>query len=106
MNSLSAIIDQRRSARLQQARDVADHVLRDAQAAGIDMRIVGSLARGDFKEHSDIDFLVQDEITPERRMMIERLVAAHLRNSALPYDLIFAADLTAARLEEMLHDCL
>jgi len=36
--------------------------------------------------------------------MIERLVADHLRGTGLPYDLIFASDISPERVQELLND--
>ncbi len=80
------------------------HILRDAAAKGIDISLVGSLARGDFRAHSDVDLLVRGPLDPKRRLLVERLVADGMRGSDIPYDLIFEADLTEDRLREFLND--
>lgn len=69
------------------------------------MSVVGSLARDRFRVHSDVDLLVHGSIDPRRRSMIERLVADHFRGTDIPYDLIFASDISPDRVQELLDDC-
>jgi predicted nucleotidyltransferase len=104
MNRLKALIHQRAAGRLLSARERAGRIIRDAKSLGIDVSIVGSLAKNSFKAHSDIDLLVHGSAAPHRRARVERLVADHMRGSDIPYDLIFEVDLTSERLEELLHD--
>lgn len=87
-----------------QANEYAHRIVEDAQNLGARLSIVGSLAKESFKAHSDIDLLVHGTHAPNRRATVERLVAKHLRGTDLPYDLIFEADLTEYRSNEMLHD--
>lgn len=103
MNKLSALAKQRTARRLRQADDYAHRIIEDAKSVGLQMTVVGSLAKNSFKAHSDIDLLVRGADAPHRRATAERLVAKHLRGTDLPYDLIFEADLTEDRLKEMLH---
>jgi predicted nucleotidyltransferase len=103
MNKLNALINQRTANRLLSARESAACIVEDAQRLGIDVSVVGSLAKNSFKVHSDIDLLVHGSAAPHRRAAIERLVADHMRGTDIPYDLIFEADLTPDRLKEMLH---
>jgi hypothetical protein len=37
--------------------------------------------------------------------MVERLVADQLRGTNIPYDLIFASDISSERVQELLNDC-
>jgi predicted nucleotidyltransferase len=104
MNKLNALAKQRAAQRLMQADVCAARIVKEAHRVGVQMSIVGSLAKNSFKAHSDIDLLVHGSAAPHRRAMVERLVAEHLRGTNLPYDLIFEADLTEERLKEMLHD--
>lgn len=77
-------------------------ILRDASENRIEINVVGSLAKGDFRSHSDVDLLVRGPMDPKRRLLAERLVAEAMQASGLPYDLIFEADLTDDRLQEFL----
>lgn len=104
MNKLNALTRRRATGRLLSAIESASRIVEDARRIGVDVSIVGSLAKNSFKAHSDIDLLVHGSAAPHRRAMVERLVADHLRGTGLPYDLIFEADLTEDRLKEMLHD--
>jgi predicted nucleotidyltransferase len=104
MNRLDALIRKRATDRVRSAKERIGRILRDAEDRGVRMTIVGSLAKNAFQLHSDIDLLVHGSVAPRRRAMVERLVAEHMRDAAIPYDLIFEADLSPERVEELLHD--
>ena len=57
-------------------------------------RVFGSLARGDFRDHSDIDFLVSGPVDQHVRVAVETTVARELGGTELPYDIIYLDDLT------------
>ncbi|MET0747763.1 MAG: nucleotidyltransferase domain-containing protein [Rhizobium sp.] len=101
MDALSA---KRRETRQALALDVAARILRDAGDHGIDITLVGSLAKGDFRAHSDVDLLVRGQLDRKRRLLAERLVADGMRGCDIPYDLIFEDDLADDRLQEFLDD--
>lgn len=90
--------------RLDIASAAVSRILLDASDKGIEIALVGSLARGDFRAHSDVDLLVRGPIDSRRRLLVERLVADGMRASDIAYDLIFEADLTEDRLQEFLND--
>ena len=77
-------------------------ILADADRNGVRISVVGSLAKGGFRLHSDVDLLVHGETTPSRRTLVERLVADRLRGTGLPYDLIFASDISPEKARELL----
>ena len=104
MNRMDSLTAKRRETRHELASAAVARILHEASTAGIDITLVGSLARGDFRPHSDIDLLVRGPVTPKRRLLAERLVADATRGSKIPYDLIFEDDLTEDRLQEILHD--
>lgn len=104
MNRMDALRQKRRDARHEQASAAAAHILRAARRRGINVTVVGSLVRDDFRAHSDVDLLIRGRIDHEGRLFIERLVADSMRASGIPYDLIFEEDLTEDRLQEFLHD--
>ncbi|MGE6743531.1 nucleotidyltransferase domain-containing protein [Allorhizobium pseudoryzae] len=104
MNRMNALLATRRAARQEQADESVARILEDARRHGLDLLVVGSLGKGDFRLHSDVDLLVRGAITPARRALAERLVAQHLRHTGLPYDLLFEADLSPDRLADLLHD--
>ena len=104
MSKLDSLIRKRADERRQRARACALSVMNDAKERGIDISLVGSLAKGRFRVHSDVDLLVLGQMNPARRAEVERLVADRFRESRIPYDLIFAADIGPERLEELLDD--
>lgn len=53
---------------------------------GVELRIVGSLARGDFGPHSDVDFLVI-ALPEDRRYRIESLVEDAM--DGLPFSVLY-----------------
>lgn len=65
--------------------------------------MIGSLARGDFGLHSDVDFFVHGETGPARRVQVERLVAAAFNGIGIPYDIVYESDLTQERVQEFLN---
>ncbi|MBP1853393.1 nucleotidyltransferase domain-containing protein [Rhizobium halophytocola] len=77
---------------------------RDAALNGIEILSIGSLARWDFRIHSDIDLLALGPMPTERRVIIERLVAKHMRETGIPYDLMYEADLTPQAVADLLND--
>ena len=93
MHVMDAITVGRTRSRLDAAARCVAGILHDARERGVTITVVGSYARSDFRLHSDIDMLVRGETTPARRVMVERLVADHMRRSGIPYDLIFEHDI-------------
>jgi predicted nucleotidyltransferase len=104
MNRMGALTAKRRDARHQLASSAVDRILRDAGAIDIEITLIGSLARDDFRAHSDVDLLVRGAADGLGRLLVERLVADAMRASGIPYDLIFEDDLTEDRLQELLND--
>ncbi|SIR15906.1 Predicted nucleotidyltransferase [Rhizobium sp. RU20A] len=106
MNRMDALIAQRRVSRQAAALAAAHAVIRAAEEADIAVALVGSLARGDFAPHSDVDLLVRGPLDSGRRRVVERLAAEAMRAPGLDYDLIFEDDLSPERVREFLHDAL
>ncbi|WP_377287791.1 nucleotidyltransferase domain-containing protein [Rhizobium sp. SG2393] len=104
MNRMDALIAQRRRSRHAMASTAAAAFVAAARDHGIAVTLVGSLARGDFGSHSDVDVLVDGPQDRQARCLLERLAAGCFRQPGLDYDLIFAEDLTADRVQEFLHD--
>lgn len=104
MNRMDTLTARRREARYERASAAVDHILRAAERDGIDIKVIGSLAKGDFRCHSDVDLLVRSPTDRTRRRLVEKLVADGMRSSTIPYDLIFEDDLNEDRLQELLHD--
>lgn len=104
MSRMAVLTQRRREARRDIASAAVAGILFDASRLDIEIALVGSLARGDFRAHSDVDLLVRGPIDSKRRLLVERLVADGMRASDIAYDLIFEADLTEDRLQEFLND--
>ena len=104
VSRIDTIIGERTGRRRSRAVARVDPLLRDLHLDGVDIVVIGSLARGEFKSHSDVDFLVRGRLDTQARAKVERAVAASLRGSGISYDLIYAADLTPERLEEFERD--
>jgi predicted nucleotidyltransferase len=104
MNRMDSLTAKRRETRHGLASAAVARILHEAGSDGIDITLIGSLARGDFRSHSDVDLLVRGRVNPKRRLLAERLVADAMRGSDIPYDLIFEDDLTEDRLQELLND--
>lgn len=82
---MSRGVEERRRTALEKV----DHILQEAKAEGFDVVLFGSLARNDFMAHSDIDLLARGDVPPNRMAVLERIVSRHLKNTDLPYDLVF-----------------
>jgi predicted nucleotidyltransferase len=104
MNRLDLLTAKRLEMRRELASAAVARILHNAASEGIDITLVGSLARGDFRLHSDVDLLVCGLVDPKRRVLAERLVAVAMRSSDIPYDLLFEEDLTEGRLQGLLND--
>jgi predicted nucleotidyltransferase len=104
MSRMAVLTQRRREARRDIASAAVAGILLDASRLDIEIALVGSLARGDFRAHSDVDLLVRGPIDSKRRLLVERLVADGMRASDIAYDLIFEADLTEDCLQEFLND--
>lgn len=85
------------------ALESAQLVLEQASAQGLAIDLIGSLSRGEFRLHSDVDFFVHGNTDPARRVQVERLVAAAFNGSGIPYDIVYASDLTQDREREFLN---
>jgi predicted nucleotidyltransferase len=99
---MESLTRDRTRARLRSARACVAGILSDASDRGVVITVVGSLAREDFRLHSDIDLLVQGETTPSRRAMVERMVASRMRGTGISYDLVFASDLSETDVKRLL----
>ncbi|MCW3782917.1 nucleotidyltransferase domain-containing protein [Defluviimonas salinarum] len=80
-----------------------EHMRAMAAAAGFDLRLFGSLAKGDFMLHSDLDVMVMDRAGSPRRAIMESIAASAMRGTGIACDLHYRSDLPDAIAEEMLH---
>lgn len=101
---MDRLITRRTADRLRTARLRVARLVEAAAGEPFAFAVIGSLASGRFGLHSDVDLLVRGEIDTTARVRVEQLVAAAMRGSGIRYDLIFACDLTPARLREFEHD--
>lgn len=86
MTWVDDVLQKRLAARLVQASGRAEHVLATMAQKGIQARIVGSLAEGRFRLHSDVDFLI--ESCPDAlRYSIEATVEDIMED--IPFDVIY-----------------
>lgn len=104
VSRIDSVIGERTERRRVTAVARVDPLLRDLHQAGVDIVVIGSLARGEFRSHSDVDFLVRSGLDTPGRARVERAVAAAMHGSGISYDLIYAADLTPERLKEFERD--
>ena len=101
---IGRVIGERTARRRATAVARVDPLLSGLRRDGIDVVVVGSLARKQFGCHSDVDFLVRGDLDTARRVRVERAVAAAMRGSGIACDLIYAIDLTPERLKEFERD--
>ena len=94
MQRWQAIIRERTEARRQDAEAASQRVISALRDSAIEIRVFGSLARGDFRDHSDVDFLVSGPVDRTVRAEVETTVARELGRVELPYDIIYLVDLT------------
>jgi predicted nucleotidyltransferase len=104
VSRIDSVIGKRTERRRATAVARVDPLLHDLRMDGFDVMVIGSLARLEFKSHSDVDLLVRGSPDTQERAKLERAVAAAMRGSGISYDLIYAADLTPERLNEFERD--
>jgi predicted nucleotidyltransferase len=100
VSRIDSVIGERTERRRATAVARVETLLRDLHLDGFDLVVIGSLARREFRSHSDVDFLVRGSLDTLGRAKVERAVAAAMRGSRVSYDLIYAADLSPERLKE------
>jgi predicted nucleotidyltransferase len=104
VSRIDSVIGERTERRRETAVARVEPLLRGLRSDGFDLVMIGSLARREFKSHSDVDFLVRGNLDTQGRAKVERAVAAAMRGSGISYDLIYANDLTPERLREFERD--
>jgi predicted nucleotidyltransferase len=104
VSRIESVIGERTGRRRETAVARVDPLFRDLRRERFDLVVIGSLARREFKSHSDVDFLVRGALDTQGRAKLERAVAAAMRGSGISYDLIYAADITPERLKEFERD--
>jgi predicted nucleotidyltransferase len=101
---IEALVQERTAKRRATAVERAGRLLDTLAENGIDAVVIGSLATGRFRSHSDLDILVRGQLDPAARAFVERSTAAAMRDTGIPYDLIFGGDLTPRQSDELAHD--
>jgi predicted nucleotidyltransferase len=72
----------------------------ELEAVGLELTLFGSLAKGGFSTHSDIDVIVQLGDSGISRFAVDRIVSKV--SGDIPVDLFFAEDLTQSDLKTFL----
>lgn len=101
---MDRLIEARAEERRKIATERACALLAQLRHDGFEAAVVGSLAAGRFRAHSDVDVLAPGPVGGLERAHVERAVAQAMRGSGIPCDLIFACDLTPQQLKEFEHD--
>lgn len=102
MTELEALIARRRAAHRSAAMTAWTGIHADLLARGIEHTLFGSLARGNFMAHSDIDLMIAGELDLETRVLVRRIVSDHLKGTRIPCDLLFEMDMTQKQVDALL----
>jgi predicted nucleotidyltransferase len=84
---LDRLLDSRAYEKLATVGPQVECILKKLRGAGAHVEIVGSLARGDFKIHSNVDFLISDKGSLSE-VDVFNIASDHLKDA--PFDLVFA----------------
>ncbi len=87
---LDALMTARAASRRRTAVERARAALDWLAAEGVEAAVVGSLARGTFREHSDVDVLIL-ACPPHRKYTLETGVERHMGD--LPFDVLYLDEL-------------
>ena len=74
------------------------------RSKGFDAYIIGSLSSGSFMLHSDIDFLIEGDLSVHERGEADSLIARTMSGSMIGYDVVYAEDVRPELLEDFRHD--
>ncbi len=100
MSPIRTILARRDRAREAEAATLATAAIGALRSAGFDAWLIGSLARGDFRSHSDIDILI-DATGPAR----DQAIAIFLRATKdFPSSIVFRTDVPAHILPFLLQE--
>lgn len=101
--SLAELDAQRATERRRLAVERARKVLDQLAERGVEAAVVGSLARGDFGRHSDVDFLVLSTGGLEDPYLVDDWVADIM--GEMPFDVIYWQEVPlASRREQLLSE--
>jgi len=96
---LNKIIANRTVERRRVAIERTVYVLDELHGLGVDAVIIGSLAKGNFLDHSDVDFYVRGIVPALRRIEVERTIGKHMRGSTIGFDVVYAEDVSDRKEE-------
>ena len=102
MTRFETILDHRRQHRLQAATSAWKRIHSALTLAGIDHRLFGSLKKGDFREHSDIDLMILGKLSPDCRQKARKIAEEAAAEAKIGLDLIFEQDLSESTVEAIL----
>lgn len=102
MTRFEAILDQRRQYRLQAATSAWKRIHSALTRTGIDHRLFGSLEKGDFREHSDIDLMILGNLSPDCRQKARKIAEEAAAEAEIGLDLFFEQDLSESTVEAIL----
>ncbi|MFG6573529.1 nucleotidyltransferase domain-containing protein [Sulfitobacter sp. 1A13353] len=97
MTKTSDIIQRRAADRRKKALVALGSIKSELEALGLESTLFGSLAKGGFMNHSDIDLMVRLGDSGMSRSAVERIV--NRASPDIPVDLFFEEDLTEADLK-------
>lgn len=97
MSKTTDIIKGRAASRHEAALSAWSAIKSDLEAVGLKPKLFGSLAKGGFSSHSDIDLMVRLGDSGMSRSAVDRIVSKASRD--IPVDLFFEEDLTPSDLE-------
>ena len=103
MPTLDDILAARTKARTEQARKSAVRALQALERVGVEARLIGSLARGDHRLHSDVDILIV-RCPDELRYRIESIVEDEL--GGLPFDVVYLDEVAPANRPKLQREAL
>jgi predicted nucleotidyltransferase len=91
ISRLDRLLDGRASEKLLLVTPQVDLALWQLRKAGVQGDVVGSMARGEFRSHSDVDFLVSEKGSLSE-VEVFNLIAENVK--AIPFDIVFAEQLS------------
>ncbi len=97
---LDVIIESRTAERAVKAKRLAAELIRALREMGLDASVIGSLAKGEFRLHSDIDILVKGPVDGVMRGEVDRIVRRALIGSRIGCDIVYLEDLPDDRRAE------
>ena len=95
---LDGLLDQRALQKWAIVNTQVELALAELQRLGVGVELFGSVARGEFRVHSDVDFLVTGR-GPLSEADVYKGIADHLRDAS--FDLVFVDRIAPHKLELM-----